>query len=113
MRHLFSILFWTFLASGCVVLWFGALLVFLFTFPFGRNGKVLHLYSCFWAQVYFYVNPFWRTRVEGREKLLWKGPAVYVANHQSLGDILVLFGLYRPYKWVSKAGVFKVPFLGW
>ena len=36
-----------------------------------------------------------------------------VSNHESLGDILALFGLYRPFKWVSKASVFKVPFLGW
>ena len=35
------------------------------------------------------------------------------ANHQSLGDILVLFGLRKHFKWVSKASVFKVPFVGW
>lgn len=29
----------------------------------------------------------------------------------SLGDILVLFGLFRPFKWVSKDSVFKVPFV--
>jgi 1-acyl-sn-glycerol-3-phosphate acyltransferase len=36
-----------------------------------------------------------------------------VANHESMGDILVLFALYRPFKWVSKASVFKAPLLGW
>ena len=36
-----------------------------------------------------------------------------VANHASLIDILVLFGLYRPYKLVSKAENFKIPFVGW
>lgn len=112
-RTAYSILFWLFLCVSCVVLFFGALALFLVTLPFDRNGKVLHLYSCFWAQLYFYVNPLWRLRVEGREKLPWRGAAVLVANHQSLGDILVLFGLYRPFKWVSKASVFKAPFLGW
>ena len=36
-----------------------------------------------------------------------------VSNHQSLGDILVLFGLWRPFKWVSKASNFNIPFIGW
>ena len=45
--------------------------------------------------------------------LPWRGAAVLAANHESLGDILVLYGLYRPFKWVSKASVFKVPILGW
>lgn len=38
---------------------------------------------------------------------------VYVANHQSLLDILIL-GCYleRDYRWVSKDAIFRVPFLG-
>ena len=113
MRFVVSLLFWAFFAVSCVVLFVGALAVFLLTFPFDRNGRVLHLYSCAWAQLYFWVNPFWRLRISGREHLPWRGPAVLVANHLSLGDVLVLFGLYRPFKWVSKASVFKAPFLGW
>lgn len=112
-RRLFSILFWTFLAVSSVAMFFVGLVVFLVTLPFDPNGRVQHLFSCFWAQLYFYVNPLWRLRIEGREHLPWRGPAVIVSNHESLGDILVLFGLYRPYKWVSKASVFKVPFVGW
>lgn len=113
MRTLYSIVFWVFMAVTCVLMFAIGLVVFLVTLPFDPNGRAQHLFSCFWAQIYFYCNPFWRLRVEGRERLPWKGPAVIVANHQSLGDILVLFGLYRPFKWVSKASVFKVPFLGW
>ncbi|WP_224243335.1 lysophospholipid acyltransferase family protein [Hyalangium gracile] len=95
------------------MLFLGALVLWLVTLPFDRNGRVLHLYSCFWAQLYMYVNPLWHLRVEGREHLPWKGAAVLVSNHESLGDILVLFGLYRPFKWVSKASNFKLPFIGW
>jgi len=108
-----STLFWAFLALSCVPLFAGACLVWLVTLPFDPDGRVLHLYSCFWAQLYFYVNPAWRLRVEGRERLPWRGAAVLVANHASLGDILVLFGLYRPFKWVSKASNFRLPFIGW
>ncbi|MHB8873057.1 MAG: lysophospholipid acyltransferase family protein [Myxococcaceae bacterium] len=113
MRHLVSNLFWAFLALSLIPLFLGALVVFLVTLPFDRNGRLLHLYSCFWGQLYFYVNPFWHLRLEGRELLPWKGAAVLVSNHQSLADILVLYGLYRPFKWVSKKSVFKVPLLGW
>jgi 1-acyl-sn-glycerol-3-phosphate acyltransferase len=113
MRWLHSVLFWSFFVASSAVLFLVALALFLVTWPFDRDGRVLHLFSCAWAQLYFWVSPGWRLRIEGREHLPWHGPAVLVSNHQSLGDILVLFGLYRPFKWVSKASNFKLPFLGW
>jgi 1-acyl-sn-glycerol-3-phosphate acyltransferase len=113
MRWIHSVLFWSFFVASSAVLFFVALALFLVTWPFDRLGRVLHLFSCGWAQLYFWVNPTWRLSIEGREHLPWHGPAVLVANHQSVGDILVLFGLYRPFKWVSKASNFKLPFLGW
>jgi 1-acyl-sn-glycerol-3-phosphate acyltransferase len=113
MKAVLSALLWTFFALSCIPLFAGAVVVWLITFPFDRNGRVLHLYSCFWAQVYFYLNPVWRLRVEGRQRLPWHGAAVLVSNHASLADILVLFGLYRPFKWVSKASNFRLPFIGW
>ena len=112
-RLLFSIAFWLFFAVSSTGLFLGALVVWAVTRPFDADRHVLHLYSCFWAQLYFYVNPVWHLKVEGRERLPWKGAAVLVANHESLGDILVLFGLYRPFKWVSKAENFKLPLIGW
>jgi 1-acyl-sn-glycerol-3-phosphate acyltransferase len=90
-----------------------ALVIFLVTLPFDRRRVVLQLFSCFWASFYVYANPLWRSRVRGRGKLPWRGPAVIVANHLSLVDILVLYGLYRPFKWVSKTENFRVPFAGW
>lgn len=113
MKAVLSALFWAFFALSCLPLFVGAVLVWLLTWPFDRNGRVLHLYSCFWAQVYFYLNPAWRLRVEGRERLPWHGAAVLVSNHASLADILVLYALYRPFKWVSKASNFRIPFIGW
>ncbi|MGH7297383.1 MAG: lysophospholipid acyltransferase family protein [Polyangiaceae bacterium] len=111
--RVFSIAYWAFIALCCVPFFTVALLVFAVTLPFDRRRVVLHLYSCFWAAFYVYANPIWRMRVRGRSKLPWRGPAVIVANHASLIDILVLFALYRPFKWVSKAENFKLPFIGW
>ena len=113
MRAILSVAFWLFFALSCVVLFCVGLVVFLVTFPFDRNGRVQHLYSCCWAMLYFGVNPLWRLRVEARSKLPWRGAAVLVANHESMADIPALFGLFRPFKWVSKQSVFRAPFLGW
>ena len=113
LRKVFAVAWWTTFCLVCVVMFVGATFSFVLTVPFDRRRLIQHLYSCFWAQIMFYINPWWRLHIEGRDKLPWRGPAVLVSNHESLGDILVLFGLYRPFKWVSKASVFKAPFLGW
>jgi 1-acyl-sn-glycerol-3-phosphate acyltransferase len=111
--RLFSAAYWTFIALTCIPFFVLALALFVVTVPFDRRRVVLHLYSCFWAVFYIHANPLWSLRVVGREKLPWRGPAVIVANHASLIDILTLFALYRPFKWVSKASVFRVPLIGW
>ncbi len=109
----FSVVYWAVVVATMPVFFAGALLVFLVSAPLDRRRVALHLYSCFWASFYVYVNPLWRVRLLGRSKLPWRGPAVIVSNHLSLVDILVLYGLYRPFKWVSKDENFKVPFVGW
>ncbi len=55
----------------------------------------------------------WRVHFEGKEQIDKNKTYVYVANHQSLADILVIYGLYFPFKWVSKDSIFKIPFVGW
>lgn len=90
-----------------------AVLTRALTWPLDRDGRVLHLWTCAWAMFYVYANPLWRVRYSGRDRVPRRGPAVIVANHESHVDILVLFGLYRDFKYVSKESVFKVPFIGW
>ncbi|GIF23692.1 1-acyl-sn-glycerol-3-phosphate acyltransferase [Actinoplanes tereljensis] len=113
MLRVFSVAYWAFIVLTCPVFFVGALLVWLVTLPFDRRRVALHLYSSAWAAFYVYVNPLWRLRVAGRDRLPWHGAAVLVANHASLIDILVLFALFRPFKWVSKQEIFRVPVIGW
>jgi len=108
-----SLLVWGFVALTMPLFFAGAFVVFLLTVLFDRRRVVLHLYGCLWASVYVWMNPLWRNRVVGREKLPWTRPAVLVANHASTVDILVLYGLFRPFKWVSKSSNFRIPFVGW
>jgi len=110
---LFSILYWTYFALSLPFFFVPQVVLFLLAFPFDRRRLAIHLYACAWGVSYVWLNPFWKLTVTGRERIPWRGPAVIVANHLSLLDILVLYGMFRPYKWVSKASVFRVPFIGW
>lgn len=108
-----TIVFWPYLLFSSMVLFVGALLLFLATLAFDRRRALLHLYTCAWAYHYVRLLPLWRAHFSGRERVAAGQTYVLVANHQSLGDILVLFGLFRHYKWVSKRAIFRVPFIGW
>jgi 1-acyl-sn-glycerol-3-phosphate acyltransferase len=109
----FSVAYWGFVAVTMPFLFAGALAVFAGTAWWDRRRVALHLYSCAWATFYVVMNPLWRARVEGRAHLPWSGPAVLVANHLSILDILVLYALFRPFKWVAKAELFRIPIVGW
>jgi 1-acyl-sn-glycerol-3-phosphate acyltransferase len=96
-----------------VVMFPVALLCWALTLPFDRRKVILHRLTCFWASLYTWLNPAWPVKVVGREKIDPDETYVMVANHQSLLDILVLFRLFRHFKWVSKIENFRIPFIGW
>jgi 1-acyl-sn-glycerol-3-phosphate acyltransferase len=108
-----SALFWIFMTVSSVLMFPVALLCWALTLPFDRRKVILHRLTCFWASLYSWFNPAWPVRVVGREKIDPKETYVMVANHQSLLDILVLFRIFRHFKWVSKIENFKIPFIGW
>jgi fatty-acyl-CoA synthase len=54
-----------------------------------------------------------RMRIEGRANLATPGPVVYVSNHTSYFDVLVLMaGLGVEYHFVAKSEVHNMPFIG-
>lgn len=101
-----------FFAASAVLICVAALIC-LCTFWFDPNRRLLHYFACWWGKHYLDLNPFWKVEYEGVNQIDPKKTYVIVANHQSLVDILVLYGLYKPYKWVSKDEIFQVPFVGW
>lgn len=113
LRRVLSALFWTFIVVTSLVLFPVALLIWAATILFDRRLAILHQFTCFWASLYTWLNPVWRVRIEGREKIQPGTAYVMVANHQSLLDILVLFRLFVHFKWVSKIENFRVPCVGW
>jgi 1-acyl-sn-glycerol-3-phosphate acyltransferase len=108
-----SLLFWAFVAISSVLLFPVALLVWAVTAPFDPRRRALHQFTCFWASIYTWLNPAWRVSIRGREHLDPDRTVVYAANHLSLLDILVLFRLFTPFRWVSKIEVFRIPVIGW
>ena len=90
-----------------------ALLVWLSTFWFDRRLVVLHMFTSWWACLYLWIMPAWKLSLAGRENIRSRGQYIIVSNHQSQLDILVAFRLFFPFKWVSKAEVFRLPFIGW
>jgi len=94
-----SLVFWAFLVSSSIALFPFAVLVWAATVLFDRRlvpapplhlllGVALHL-----------VNPQWPMTIAGREKIRDDTTYVMVANHLSLLDILVLFRIFKHFKW--------------
>ena len=114
MYHRFiSISFISFFFLSSLFFFIIACLVWACTVLFDPKLKALHLFSCFWASVYLWVMPFLSVTVSGREKIEPGRTYIVVSNHQSQLDILVAFRLFFHFKWLSKAEVFKIPFIGW
>lgn len=113
LRRVYSTAFWVFLTLSSIALFPVALLVWALTLPFDRRKVILHRFTCFWASLYTWLNPAWPITVVGREHIRPDETYVMVANHLSLLDILVLFRLFRHFKWVSKVENFRVPCIGW
>lgn len=113
MRQIGSAIFWLWVVLSSIPLFIIAVVVWAVTAPFDKRRRALHQFTCFWASLYTWTNPAWRVSITGRENIDPKQTYVMVANHLSLLDILVLFRLFKDFKWVSKAEIFKVPAVGW
>lgn len=112
MRYLATLWFWAVFGSTVVPGFLVGVVLWLVLLPLDPDRRVLHAYVCRWCFLYLRSWPGWRARVEGRE-LLPRGACVLVANHQSMADIFAAMGLFHPFKFVSKASLFRIPLLGW
>lgn len=109
---IYSILAWITMLITSVVITPFFLLVWLLTFWWDRRRICAHMMGTFWAWHYQSLIVFWKLRLHGREHIPRDRPVVIIANHRSLVDILALYKVRRPFKWVSKAENFKLPFVG-
>lgn len=110
---LVNIIFWSFFILSSLVLCCGAAVLWLLSFSWDPNRRVLQQYSCFWASLYLWVNPFWSLKKMGLKNVDRRKAYIIVVNHQSMADILCLFNTFLHFKWVAKRPLFKLPLLGW
>ncbi|MDQ3266637.1 MAG: 1-acyl-sn-glycerol-3-phosphate acyltransferase [Myxococcota bacterium] len=112
MKYLVSIVFWVVFVTTAPIGFLLGLVLWAVTTPFDPDRRILHRFICAWTFGYLRLNPLWEVKVEGRQYLP-SGPAVLVANHQSMADVVAVMGLAHPYKYVSKASLFSLPLVGW
>lgn len=78
-----------------------------------KGGNLPHLVGKLWARTILFVS---RTRVcvQGLHNISPLGTYVYMANHQSMYDILALLG-YLPvqFRWLAKMELFQIPIFGY
>ena len=89
---------------------FTAVFTILFV-PF-RNAEFVHKVQQFWSRS-FYRLMFLPVTVEGLEHINPGQSYVFVSNHQSMFDVWLIYGwLPVIFKWLMKAELRKVPFVG-
>jgi len=108
-----SLLLWIYFLLSSVILTPFLILIWGITRPFDPRLMTLHKLSCFWGAQYIWVNPLWSLKIQHKERFNDKIPHILVSNHQSFVDILVVYSLFKHFKWTSKAENFKLPFVGW
>jgi len=112
-QSMVSIWAWLVLAV-CTVLWLPIMAVLrLATAPFDRGRYAVGYFFRQIPVVVAALNPLWRFRVAGIMPADPRRPYVVVSNHESFVDILLISHLPWEMKWLSKAELFRIPFLGW
>ena len=107
--RLFSVWCWT----GCAFSTAFWATVSILGSIFSDSGRLQHYCMRRWSR-----DNLWLSRahveIEGLENLDPERPAILIANHSGLHDILSLAaGLPIQFRWIAKKSLFRVPFMGW
>jgi 1-acyl-sn-glycerol-3-phosphate acyltransferase len=106
---------WTWFVLGTLIFFWVPLLAITVgvTWPFDRDrylaGRLFRQIGVLSAK----ANPLWKFRWSGTRPADPRRPYVVVSNHESFTDILLLSHLPWEMKWLSKAEIMRIPFLGW
>jgi len=109
---LISIGIWVGAGLLTILLWTESFLGALLSFR-DPDRRFIHRFAKQWSWAMVKLNPLWNLEIEGQENLEHGKHYVFVSNHQSQADIVLLPFLKVPYKCLSKIELFSVPFFGW
>ncbi|MFH1381009.1 MAG: lysophospholipid acyltransferase family protein [Candidatus Omnitrophota bacterium] len=112
MKYIMSAIIWvlgfSITAATFVVSWI--LSVILPDSP--KKERIIHSQCFWWSDALMALNPYWKLKVSGLENIDPSKVYVIVANHESLGDIIVIYKMHMQFKWIAKESLLKIPFLG-
>ncbi|PIQ85319.1 MAG: hypothetical protein COV73_05880 [Candidatus Omnitrophica bacterium CG11_big_fil_rev_8_21_14_0_20_43_6] len=113
MQPIISVFIWV--ASGLltILLFLVVFTLNILLFPFDKKKKITHMQCFWWSDLLIALNPYWSLSTRGLEHIDHQKTYVIIANHQSMADIVVLYQTKMQFKWVAKASLFQVPFIGW
>ncbi|MBP7217031.1 MAG: 1-acyl-sn-glycerol-3-phosphate acyltransferase [Candidatus Omnitrophica bacterium] len=112
-KILLSMLIWTVGSILLIILYFAMLMTTLLLYPFDKKRAFTHRQCFWWSDASIAFNPYWNVEVKGLNNIDKKRTYIIIANHQSLADIVLAYKLKMQFKWVAKASLFKIPFVGW
>jgi 1-acyl-sn-glycerol-3-phosphate acyltransferase len=79
-----------------------------------KRRVFIHRLAILWARSVVGSIPGFRCEIIGKENLPKSNfPVIFVANHQSQVDILVLCLLGVQFRWMAKESLFRIPLFGW
>ncbi|HEV8325782.1 MAG TPA: lysophospholipid acyltransferase family protein [Myxococcota bacterium] len=108
-----SVCAWIEIAAVAVGGFFVQAALRLVTLPFDPGRRVAGRFLRLMAVAASGLHPLWRFAVHGR---LPRGVAprtVVVSNHESHADVFLISRLPWEMKWLAKAELFFIPFIGW
>lgn len=86
--------------------------LFTICFVHWRNAEFVHREQQFWSRSFFRLM-FLPVSIDGTEHIQPNQSYVFVSNHQSMFDVWLIYGwLPVVFKWLMKAELRKVPFVG-
>jgi len=85
----------------------------IFLSLFDSSGNIPHRVARLWGKIQLRITGT-HVRIQGLENMDPRKSYILVSNHQSSFDIFSLLG-YLPlqFRWIAKAQLFRIPFMGW
>ncbi len=88
-------------------------ILFLFTWPFDRRRQIVGRWYRITAIIAARLSMTWHFGVHGPLPAVAPRRTVCVSNHKSQADPFLISHLPWEMKWLGKAVLFRVPFIGW
>lgn len=114
LRIILSLLYWIVAIPAIVLIMFPiSLLIWSITVLFDKRLLLLQVIANIWGSLFTWLNPFISVEISGRENIDPSKTYIITPNHTSILDIPALHHLFIHFRWISKASLKKIPFIGW